>query len=295
VTTMGPKKLSSSDFALYLIEALSDSAVQDKLQTTLRKSFDYDDLADKVSQRFIARINKLEAALKEKEEVITSLAEKVESLELKVDDLEQYSRRSSVRISGIKEEADEYVIGKVATVITALGLTDVTTAGINRAHRVGPKPEQPLDSIDEAHSRQILVQFKDYPSKAKVMKARASLKTAKPGVYINEDLTRRRSELLYKVRQLKKAKRISDCWSTDGRVVIKDHRNKINVVMSEDALTKLTPNLPPKPQYPARNATTAAAQGPEHHGTPDVELPTWPGGTENWSETGPDNNNDGES
>ncbi len=101
---MPPKKLSvsTSDFLLYFIEALSDTAVQDKLRATLSKSFDYESLADKVSQRLILRINKLEAALEEKDKVIQSLTDKVGDMEQKLDDLEQYSRRSSERIAGIK-------------------------------------------------------------------------------------------------------------------------------------------------------------------------------------------------
>ena len=100
---MAPKAVKQNEFALYLIEALSDSTVQQKLSDTIKGSFNYDTLADKVGQRLTVRIKLLENQLEEKDHKINELTNRVEELESKMDDQEQYSRRSSVRISGIKE------------------------------------------------------------------------------------------------------------------------------------------------------------------------------------------------
>jgi len=160
--------VSSSDFALYFIEALNDISVQESLKKTLVGAFDYDQLADRVSQKLQLRITTLEATITEQGQTIQSLEEKVDVLENKIDDLEQYSRRSSVRISGLKETENENVAAKVGEVMQKLGLVDEVSA-INRMHRVGPKPDVPWETITASTSRPVLVQFKDYPTKYKVM------------------------------------------------------------------------------------------------------------------------------
>ena len=49
-------------------------------------------------------------------------------------------------------------------------------------------------------------------------------------IFINEDLTARRGKLAYDTRQLKKAHKISDCWTTYGKVMTKDLAGKITEV-----------------------------------------------------------------
>ena len=39
-------------------------------------------------------------------------------------------------------------------------------------------------------------------------------------VYISEDLTKQRSTLLYKARELRRRQKISQCWSADGRIFV---------------------------------------------------------------------------
>ena len=51
-------------------------------------------------------------------------------------------------------------------------------------------------------------------------------------VFINEDLTAFRSNLLYQARQLKKDKQIEDCWSWDGNILIKNRAGKIMQIHS---------------------------------------------------------------
>ena len=52
-------------------------------------------------------------------------------------------------------------------------------------------------------------------------------KTKEPAqrVYINEDLTKRRSLMAYETRKLRASKKIADCGTYDGHVVIKDNNN----------------------------------------------------------------------
>ena len=58
-------------------------------------------------------------------------------------------------------------------------------------------------------------------------------------IYLNEDLTARRAKLAYDARQLKKAKKIVDCWSSYGKVIVKDSNNKIREIKSPSDLLNI--------------------------------------------------------
>ena len=63
-------------------------------------------------------------------------------LEASVDNNEQYSRKNSLRISGLKESPNEILIQTVANMANGLS-TDVTIEDINRVHRVGTNTTMP--------------------------------------------------------------------------------------------------------------------------------------------------------
>ena len=51
-------------------------------------------------------------------------------------------------------------------------------------------------------------------------------------VFITEDLTRTRQYVLWKARCAKRNKRIKDCWSNDGQILVKDNAGKVNLIKS---------------------------------------------------------------
>ena len=55
-------------------------------------------------------------------------------------------------------------------------------------------------------------------------------------IYINEDLTAKRSELAYETRQLKRSKTSMDCWTFAGKVLIKTNAVLIREVVSRKDL-----------------------------------------------------------
>ena len=98
-----------------------------------------------------------------------------------VDHTEQYSRRNSLRISGLKENTD---------VIVTIGC-DLHLDEIDKTHRVG-KP----DPARTRH-REILVKFVLYRARHKLYKMRKNLKdNGYDGVFLNEDLTKTRSNVI---------------------------------------------------------------------------------------------------
>ena len=58
------------------------------------------------------------------------------------------------------------------------------------------------------------------------MGARSSLKDT--GLYLNEDVTRPRSKMLFQLRQLKMQKKITKVWTHDGTMVVRDSVNTIH-------------------------------------------------------------------
>ena len=247
-----PSVMEQGQFALSLIEAFKDPSVLENLKQATKP--DYDAIADKVASKLGAVINKLQKAVETKDRQITELQTRVDRLEAKLDDQEQYSRRTSVRISGIPEAPQEDVNQKVSELFSAVNLSPV----INRVHRVGT----PVDN--SSTPRAILCQFTSYPDKKTVMQKRKAILEAHSGIYVNEDLTRLRSKMLFLARQKKRANIISDAWSVDGRIVIKDIRNKIHYVTRPHELDTWpsSPSAPAAPAAPATGTTPSTPTAP---------------------------------
>ena len=56
-----------------------------------------------------------------------------------------------------------------------------------------------------------------------IQQARGSVETTKKGrqIYINDDLTKVRSEIAARARQMKREKKIEDTWCRDGYIYVK--------------------------------------------------------------------------
>lgn len=246
--------IDAKDFAKALSAALGNEGIQKKLQSILHESIkmDFDIINDKhdslskdmdklkeTNDELNNHLANLRMEIQAKNDTITSLEKKVEELEIKQDAQEQYSRRNSLRISGIPELVGENTPTMVVQKLNEILKLDppLMEAELDRVHRVGPKTQQP---------RAILIKFATYDPRFRVYKSRTKLKPrtersegddeivspVEPPVYINEDLTRRRTGLLYLARQRKKHETINDCWTYDGHVVVKDTVNTIHQINS---------------------------------------------------------------
>ena len=153
-------------------------------------------------------------------------------IEKECDGLEQYSRRNSLRITGIPESEGNTNTDKIVLdMCKDIGLS-LTDSDIDRSHWVG-KP-------NGLKPRQIIVKFTSYRSRQQVYKARSRLKASDyKNVYINENLTKIRIKLLYDARQLLKNKhsKIDGVWSADGVILVKDTAGRIHRVLCRDDLS----------------------------------------------------------
>ena len=173
---------------------------------------------------------------------------------VKTDDLEQYSRRSCLRITGIKETGNENVTQKVMDLAQSVA-APITLQDIDRVHRVSksrddfPDPEEDIsDEARELRSREIIVKFTNTSAPLHMLKGRAILRERNAHTYINEDFTKKRRDMTFESRKLKKAGRIDKTWVFNGNVYIKDNGdNKVCITSMED----LDPFQPPRQRLEA--------------------------------------------
>ena len=200
-----------------------------------------DDQFEKLSTRVVESVmSKMNAKLKSLEDENSKLRERVVTLENQMDAANQYSRRNSLRISGVavptnlapmsKEDTDQYVIKMCHDMGVDMSIND-----LDRSHRTGK----------ERHNkpRDILVKFATYNARKRLYQARSSAKDkGYSDIYVNEDLTFVRSRLLFLARQLVKSKSLSQAWTHDGTILLKTTGSEtIHRVNNETEFIKVCP------------------------------------------------------
>lgn len=185
----------------------------------------------------LKEIDKLKSIISQKDNVIKKLEERVSILEDQNDELEQYSRRNSLRVSGIPEDDDKdcytHVIDTLNHHLPCLS-QPITITEIDRLHRCG-KPRR------DGKPRNVLIKFTSYQNRQKVMTKRSALKGS--NIFLNEDLTSRRNNLLYSARVQKRNRHLKECWSSDGRILVRDLQGNTHQLKTPDDLKKLLPHV----------------------------------------------------
>ena len=184
-------------------------------------------------------INSLQA---ENLKLIDNVSKMEVTLATKVDDLEQYSRRSCLRIAGIEEKENEDTSELVLELADRLNI-DVRPEDIEVSHRVGPIRRRQNANVDGADdlemmvesqpskSREIIIRFRNRNARLALLKGRAVLRKKREKTYINEDLTQARKALAFQCRQLKRDNKIQKTWVYNGNINITDNNGK-NVKIS---------------------------------------------------------------
>ena len=161
------------------------------------------------------KINELETEIKNKNEKIPLLENRVEILEEKesqgkeIDDLEQYSRRNSLLLHGVVETNAECADDIVKTCAEELGI-DVKQEDIDRSHRLGKVKR------NDNKPQQIIVKFARHVVRNKVFSNKKKVKGKKLTVY--------RMKLLDEARQKYDVRIV---WTYDGRVMYKENNEII--------------------------------------------------------------------
>ena len=201
--------------------------------------------AEQIDKTMTRWMQKME---EKKEQEIVVLGDQFQAqvmrLKYENDANEQYSRRESIKIFGIKEEKDEDVEKKAMDVFADAGV-EVKPEDFQAIHRNGP-PKKPGDTS----YRPIMVTFVSRRKKQETMKKKKVLKEAEgyDKIYIHEDLTPLRSKLLKYIKNYKEQFNLKYVWTSEGRILCQpkypdglpvDKRPRVITVENPDELFKL--------------------------------------------------------
>ncbi|KAL4222883.1 hypothetical protein ACF0H5_018923 [Mactra antiquata] len=231
-TLIPTQQVCLSEKDLKFISSQLSTSFQEQLQTMVQSvvSAIVPDLVAKLNDQLLEKINSLEG---ENED----LRCRISALELEQDRANQYSRRNNLRITGVPESGDENTDDIILDIAQSIG-ANLSINEIDRSHRIG-KASDKVDWRGRPIPREIIVKLTSYRSRQKLYSKRHQLKSGSySNCFINEDLTLRRSSLLYKARQLKRCGDIVDSWSSDGNILVKTSNNKVHVISSETNLNK---------------------------------------------------------
>ena len=201
---------------------------------------------------FIDRLEKIEGSIhdlqtdmdKRKKEIKvltetnTTQQSTIDKLERSINNMEQYSRRSCIRILGKEEKRGENTDTVVADICKSrLGIQIDISKDIDRSHRTG-RINPPSSSSAAVPPRPIIVKLTSYRIRKEILLKRRLLKGT--GVVIVEDLTAKNQKLLKKTREHRK---VQQTWTTDGRIIAllpaQGGKTITKVITCEEDLSKL--------------------------------------------------------
>jgi exosome complex exonuclease DIS3/RRP44 len=232
--------LDQKEFTKAFIKAMNDPSVSQALTGRVSAAvMDEMNGLRQAVQQLTSTVSQLTEKLTEKEEENTRLKEKVttleQTLEEKCDSLEQYTRRNTLRISGLEENDNEDAYEVSMDVLKKLPVGDqLSFKDIDRCHRIGPK-------TTTDRPRLMMVKFATYRMRQKVYKQKRNLNDT--SIFINEDLTKRRATLLYEARKMKRAGGIKDCWSADGNIFVRNSHGRVQMVRNLSQLDSVNQQL----------------------------------------------------
>lgn len=187
-----------------LIEPLSKSSQIDALHAKLEKQSKQIEELEQTLKSKDDKISQLENDVLQIKSELAQVKTKVELAARKNENLEQYTRRSSLRIYGIPprdDEDKESVMSLVEKCHQEMGI-EFSRGNIDRAHRVGAVMENPTT---KAKSQAVIVKFRSWDSRAEFYMNRPKFKPEGSGrrrrFSIALDLTRERYELLKVARE----------------------------------------------------------------------------------------------
>ena len=139
------------------------------------------------------------------------LMTRCKNLEEHYDHLEQYTRRTNIRIFGIPENIRENTDDLVKTFYKDHLNIELKNGDISRSHRLGKHK-----LYNRSHPRPIIVRLVQYNKKVKILKQRRLLRSKRLPYSMQEDLTEKRRSIVRYLRDEDVRDVISKVWTIDG-------------------------------------------------------------------------------
>lgn len=171
-----------------------------------------------------------------------SLKKRVNTLEGRLNDLEQHSRMNNLEIQGVPERKDEQVFETVEKIISFLG--EDATGKVTTAHRVQTVKTNnkfPKNIIVEFNSRQFRDKVLTLAKQKRNRSQGPGLKIEELGdsIFINEHLTPNNKTLFREAREWAKANNFKYVWVKNGNVLMrKDDISRVKHIKDMTSLEK---------------------------------------------------------
>ena len=160
-----------------------------------------------------------------------------------MDTLEQYTRKNSLEIEGIPENVcnDEDAVLKVAEILNI----DVKREDIDICHRIKRKKSRPIIARFVSHKvKRALykqrVRLKNISFSQLFPSASAAARASSNRIFINENLTSHRRNLVRIANERKEDGLLKGVWTVDGKIFVKTSPEGSPIrINSEDDLLNL--------------------------------------------------------
>lgn len=231
--------LPTNNIGMKPIDTSSPNGMEARPASTI-SDFDIGRIATAVRIQVVAEMESIYGEQIERmKSAIDLLQEENKILNRKIDDLEMYSRKSCVRITGISEDdplkdpngkvvkVNENTTQKIVAIAKVIG-ADITESDIEVSHRVGrrdtDKPRQIIARINNSDKRHELLAKSKYLSKA----------ADKKHIHINQELTKSRAKVAYEARKLVREHKLKYTSVWDGKILMTDLQDRKHVAQSLD-------------------------------------------------------------
>uniref|UniRef100_A0A8D8Z3K0 FP protein C-terminal domain-containing protein n=2 Tax=Cacopsylla melanoneura TaxID=428564 RepID=A0A8D8Z3K0_9HEMI len=181
---------------------------------------------------------KMKEMLKKQEDIIMKQGEENRELKIRVNDLEQYSRRSNIQINNIPSSSEESVETIVCEMGQAIGVPINFGVDIQAAHRVPTQGSSAKPIIVKFTNRQLRNRFiveakKSKPTCAKLDCTKNLLFASNTKIYVNDHLSPENKKLLFEARNCVRNKSAKSAWSKDGKIFIKRNETAAPVTIRD--------------------------------------------------------------
>lgn len=169
--------------------------------------------ADRILEKINMKFEQMEINLNLYVKEVTETKNKIEVLEKKLDETEQYSRLNNLRVYGVEELEEENVEEVLIKLFKNKMKITISKDDIEKAHRLGP--------YNENTQRPIFVKFLSFKVRTAIYNEKKILK--KTGFVIREDLTKYRLNLLKEA--IKKYGK-TNVWTASGKIFASNNNQK---------------------------------------------------------------------
>ena len=197
-------------------------------------------------------VKRLRKQCENDKDLLTALHSSSKRCENNINDLEQYGRRSIIRVWGIPEDTgqvrNEDCSRKIVELLrNRLGM-DISAKDIDAAHRVGKPPD------DWSRPRAIIVKFLRRFHKLEAIRLRKRLKNSQ--YVIREDLTKENQGLLLTTQECVE---VTSAWSSEGKIFAKTFDFNIHRINCAEDIERMKERILATPG-PMRPGTTRRGQ-----------------------------------